>query len=396
MTSITDIKFAVHDKSKFRTIESPVTGPSPYWDKTTEGPSYIKPENRQKPLKSSGKLENQYSKSIELVTPLLGTRYSKDVKLTDILKDDDLIRDLAIEISRRGVVFFKQQEDLTVEQQKELINKLGLLAGKPPKNGLHIHPIAPAGGVLGSDGLIDPEVSFISNRIARLYSEQQSGNAANLWHTDITFEPVGTDYTSLRLVELPPTGGDTLWANGYALFEKLSPSFRDYLETLTGTYTQPGFNELAKAKDFQLYTEERGAPENVGDELKAIHPIVRTNPVTGWKSIFAVGAHFTKINEVNPIESNLIKEYIWNTLVQSHDIQLRHHWDKYDIAIWDNRSAYHAINPDINQLGDVFRSGIRTVGIAERPYFDPKSVLQSEGLKAEREASEPADKKEEN
>lgn len=392
MTGISNLEFAVFDAKKFPSQTNPQTGPSPYWDKPKEGPSYLEPESRQKPLKSSGKLNKTYSESAEELTPRLGTTYNQNVRLTDIIKDDDLLRDLAIQISQRGVVVFKKQDDLTVEQQKELVNKLGLLSGKPKNNGLHIHPTAPAGGVIGKDGLIDPEVSFISTRVYKNYTPiDRQLTTAYSWHSDITFEPVPADYSSLRLVELPASGGDTFWANGYALFEKLSPSLRDYFETLTGTYSQPKFNDFGQKENFKLYTQERGAPENVGEELKAIHPIVRTNPVTGWKSLFAVGGHFTQINELSLLESQLLKDFIWNTLVQSHDIQVRHKWDKYDIAIWDNRSTYHAINSDIRVLGKIERSGIRTVGIAERPYLDPNSITQSEGLQKLEEEEEQND-----
>lgn len=389
MTSVTNLDFAVFDETKFPTQKNPQTGPSPYWDKTTEGPSYIKPENRQKPLVASGELEKKYGKNSTALTPLLGTEYDESVNLTDILSNDQLLKDLALQISKRGVVVFKRQKDLTVEQQKELVNKLGIVSGKPKTSGLHIHPTAPAGGVVSKDGLIDPEVSFISSRVYKEYpQERKETSAAWNWHSDITFEPVGSDYTSLRLVELPETGGDTLWANGYALYEKLSPSLRKYVDTLTGTYSQELFGKFSEKAKFQLYSDERGAPENVGDELKAIHPIVRTNPVTGWKSLYAVGHHFTKINDITPIESQILKQYFFDTLIQSHDIHVRHKWDQYDIAIWDNRSAFHAINPDVHLLGIYTRTGIRTVSIGERAYFDPSSITQSEGLKKEKEEKE--------
>ncbi|VVT58006.1 uncharacterized protein SAPINGB_P005990 [Magnusiomyces paraingens] len=382
MSALDKLEFSVFNDNKFPKSKE-IKGPSPYWDKKTEGPSYIKPEDRQKPLVSSGKLDKGYSTEEVELTPLLGSTYNVNVRLVDLLKDDDLIRDLAIKISQRGVVVFKKQDDLTVEQQKELVQKLGILSGKPKENGLHIHPLAPSGGVVGENGLVDPEISFISSRFGNEYAkEQRDYPTAYNWHSDITFEPVPADYSSLRLVELPPTGGDTFWANGYALYEKLSPSLRAYFETLTGTYSQPRFNEFGKKKNFELYSDKRGAAENVGDELISTHPVVRTNPVTGWKSLFAIGNHFTKFNEVTPLESNLLKEYLWNTLAQSHDIQVRHKWDKYDIAIWDNRSTYHAINKDVLFYDDdLVRSGIRTVGIAERPYLDPNSTTQTEALK---------------
>ncbi|VVT49512.1 uncharacterized protein SAPINGB_P002306 [Magnusiomyces paraingens] len=377
MSSITNLEFIVRDQTKFPS-QTKIEGPSPFWDKYTEGPSYIKPEDRQKPLISSGKLDQKYSTFETDLSPLLGTTYTDEVNLTDILKDDELLKDLAIKISQRGVVVFKHQKDLTITQQKELIQKLGLLSGKPKGNGLHIHPTAPSAGIIGENGLVDPELSFISNRRQRPSNDDKT--AAWGWHSDITFEPVPADYSSLRIFELPPTGGDTLWANGYALYEKLSPSLRSYFDTLTGTYSQPRFKENAR-EEYNLYSEQRGAPENIGDDLKAIQPIVRTNPVTGWKTLFAVGHHFTKVNEVTPLESQALKQFIWDILAQSHDIQVRHKWDKYDIAIWDNRSTYHSATQDLSSLGDAYRSGVRTVGIAERPYLDPNSITQTEGLK---------------
>lgn len=387
MPSVENVKFVRFDQAKFPKHEV-IQGRSPFATSGSEGPSYIQPHDRQAPLKLSGALD-QYAEFKSDSTPLLGTEYSADVRLKDIVNDPAQLRDLAITISQRGVVFFRNQDDLTVEEQKRLVNELGLLSGKPKTSGLHIHPVSPSAGVVhGSNELIDPEVSFISSRVNLQRRQEetpaqrvQNHRSSELWHSDITFEPVPADYSSLKIVELPEngSGGDTLWANGYALLEKFSPSFRKYLETLTGTYAQPNFNKFGEKLNFKLYSQPRGAPENVGEELIAHHPIVRTNPVTGYKTLFALGAHFSKINEVSPIESALIKQFILDTLVNSHDIQVRFTWNKNDIAIWDNRSTYHSATNDYFNLSNE-REGIRTVGIAERPYLDPNSSYQSESV----------------
>ena len=80
---------------------------------------------------------------------------------------------------------------------------------------------------------------------------------------------------------------DTLWASGYELYDRISKPLQGFLETLTAHYAQPGFKETADTNGFKLYTEPRGAPENVGEVLEAVHPVVRTYPVTGWKSVSA-------------------------------------------------------------------------------------------------------------
>lgn len=185
------------------------------------------------PLKSSGSLDKFEQDD---VTPVIGTEFPK-VNLVELLNapnSDELIRDLAIKsilspplvsstlyqlltspVSERGVVFFRAQKELTTELQKTLINRLGELAGRPKENTLHIHPILnPDRGELGGN---DPEISTISSiQNKKIYADTEldastkksSSNA--VWHSDIAFEPVPADYTSLRLTQLPKTGGGML------------------------------------------------------------------------------------------------------------------------------------------------------------------------------------------
>ena len=244
------------------------------------------------PLKSSGSLDAHESIDI---TPVIGTEYPT-ANLVEWLQSpnaDTLLRDLAIKISERGVVFFRAQDNLTNDLQKVLIQRLGELTGKPSTSTLHIHPVLNSERELGGE---DPEISTISSVQHKKYyrkpsPEELSPKKQNTaqWHADISFEPVPADYTSLRLTQLPKTGGDTLWASGYEIYDRISEPYQKFLETLTATFAQQGFNDVAKRSGFELYDKPRGAPENVGSELKAIHPVVRTNPVTGWKSIFPVG-----------------------------------------------------------------------------------------------------------
>lgn len=381
MPATTKLEFARFDESKFRKHKF-IPGPSPYAETSTKGPSYVEPSQRAAPLKNTGEFTAKYGQFESDLSPLLGREYTSEVRLTDVIKDEALLRDLATTISRRGVVVFRGQDDLSIEDQKKFVQGLGLASGKPKDNGLHIHPVSPAGGVIGADGLIDPEVFFVSSRLTRRYPKgtrtDNEHRAGSTWHTDISFEPAPADYSTLKIVEQPATGGDTLFANGYALLEKFSPSLRGYLETLTATYTQDSFKDFGASNDFKLYTERRGAPENTGEETRAIHPLVRTNPVTGWKSLFGVGVHFKKINELSSIESDLLKQFFWDTLVSSHDIQVRVKWGTNDLIVWDNRSTFHTATPDFLEFSE--REGVRTVSIAERPYFDPASILQSEEL----------------
>ena len=73
-------------------------------------------------------------------------------------------------------------------------------------------------------------------------------------------------------------------------------------------------------------------------------------------------------------------------IVENHDLQVRHRWaNRNDVAIWDNRSVYHAATPDYEGLGE--RLGKRAVSIGERPYLDPQSKSRREALQESLEAN---------
>jgi alpha-ketoglutarate-dependent taurine dioxygenase len=299
----------------------------------------------------------------------------------------------------------------------ELADRLGKLTGKPSSSGLHIHPISNFGREQRGD---DYEINIISS-VGRkvLYTGEFGEKKQNIkenWHSDINFEPIPSDYAILRLTELPGTGGgknytvfekflelkitlflfashlefydltswhehlDTLWASGYELYDRLSTPYQRFLDGLTATFAQPKFGVAAKKASFEIYSAPRGCPENVGDELRAVHPVVRTNPVTGWKSIFAFGHHTEKINDLTVLESSKLMEWFLDLVVGNHDMQVRHRWQNAnDVAIWDNRSVYHAATPDFEGLGE--RVGHRTVSLGEKPYFDPQSTSRREALR---------------
>ena len=171
---------------------------------------------------------------------------------------------------------------------------------------------------------------------------------------------------------------DTLWASGYELYDRLSKPYQEFFDKLTATYAQPDFGAAAKENNFELYSKPRGAPENVGTELVAQHPVIRTNPVTGWKSVFAVGHHVSRINELTEEESKRNLDWFLE-LILDHSLQVRHRWQNVnDLAIWDNRSVYHTATYDYEGLGS--RTGQRVVSLGEKPYFDPKSKSRRDAL----------------
>ena len=119
---------------------------------------------------------------------------------------------------------------------------------------------------------------------------------------------------------------DTLWASACEVYNRISAPYQRFLESLTATYRQPRYRQTALEKGFDIYEGPRGAPENIGTHLRTEHPVVRTNPVTGWKSLYAVGNHVDCINELTAPESKALIDWFFRLIVDHHDVQVRYRW----------------------------------------------------------------------
>ncbi|KAI0854315.1 taurine catabolism dioxygenase [Daldinia vernicosa] len=333
------------------------------------------------PLKYSGSLDSYEQFD---VTKVIGREFS-NLQLSEILHDDTKIRDLAILVSERGVVFFRNQ-DINIDDQKLLGDRLGQLTGKPETSKLHRHALSNSkrGIPIDENGRLDDEVSIISSEQNRKfykdrYTAFSKKIASHGWHADITFENIPSDYAILKIIQPPEdVGGDTLWASGYEAYDRLSPPIQKLAESLTVTHNQPGFVKVQNDFGEELIDQNRGSPENNGLDFRAEHPLIRTNPVTGWKSLFGAGGQVENgwINGVTERESEILKDYFLQLIVENHDLQVRFRWNKNDLAIWDNRSVFHTATNDY--VGK--RQGNRVVSIGEKPYFDPNSKSRREAL----------------
>jgi len=272
-----------------------------------------------------------------------------------------------------------------------LVHRLGQLTGKPDTSGIHIHPFQngsykTAMNELG-DTNSDDGVSVISSELrqrttaAGNVSLLTQKHASSGWHSDICYENIPADYTIMKMYTIPPSGGDTLFASGYEIYDRMSKPWRQFLEGLTATFAQRNpsspafFKSSLLDRDFTLYVGERGSPENVGPSLEACHPVVRTNHMTGWKSVFAIGHHVMRINNVTERESAITIEYLRELLIQNHDLQVRYKWRKDDVAVFDNRCTFHAATFDVS---DGRRIATRVSSIGEKPFLDLKSTSRRE------------------
>ena len=132
-----------------------------------------------------------------------------------------------------------------------------------------------------------------------------------------------------------------MWASGYDIFDRFSRPYQKFLEGLTATFVGDGFIRAANEGRATLYKEPRGSPENIGGGLSVVHPIVRTNPVTGWKSVYAIGTFPKFINELHADESEDLLKKFREAITSNHDLQVRFKWrNENDIGKFDNRSKH--------------------------------------------------------
>jgi taurine dioxygenase len=169
-----------------------------------------------------------------------------------------------------------------------------------------------------------------------------------------------TKYTILRCQIMPKTGGDTLWADMEAAYEGLSGTFKKTLEGLRAIHDFQNFRVLFKNTD-----EDRARLRRM-EELfpNPSHPVVRTHPVTGRKSIY-VNPQFTlRIEGLAPAESRAILDVLF-ARAQVPEYQFRLRWTPGMIVFWDNRSTQHYA---ANDYYPERRRMERTAVVGDVPY----------------------------
>ena len=166
--------------------------------------------------------------------------------------------------------------------------------------------------------------------------EHETVNFGGIWHSDTSYLEVPPMASMLLARELPPWGGDTLFANMYLAYETLSQGLKRTLEGLRAV------NSSARA-DVTRTREDRIKSDGGGGEKKqfnAEHPVVRTHPETGRKALYINVAHSARFVGWSEEESRPLLEYLFRHQVRP-EFTCRFAWQPGSIALWDNRCAQH-------------------------------------------------------
>jgi taurine dioxygenase len=233
------------------------------------------------------------------------------VNLRDL--SDGQVREIRAAWLEHLVVFFRDQE-LSSEQYMAFARRIG----RPIE-----YPFVK--GIAGFPEIIE---------VKKL--EHEKVNFGGVWHSDTAYLEVPPMASMLLAREVPPHGGDTLFANMYLAYEALSPGMKSLLENLVAV------NSSAKA-DVTRTREDRlksDARDGVGKDLVAEHPVVRTHPETGRKALYVNFAHTMRFRDMTEQESAPILEYLFRHQIRP-EFTCRFAWQAGSLALWDNRCAQH-------------------------------------------------------
>ena len=191
-----------------------------------------------------------------------------------------------------------------------------------------------------SDILPYPLVSGLPDHpdiVAVLKREEERVNFGGIWHSDTTYlerPPMGS---MLLAKELPPHGGDTIWSNMMMAYETLSGGMKTALEGLIAINSAKKGSAAATREDSR---KDGGARDDSGLATTAEHPVVRTHPSTGKKSLYVNFGHTTHFKGMTEPESAPILEYLFKHQIRP-EFTCQLHWEIGTLAFWDNRITQH-------------------------------------------------------
>ena len=249
----------------------------------------------------------------------------------------DQVAVISAALVEHKVVFFREQ-NISQAQHIAFAANFGALEVHPFTKNLPDHP-----------------------EIIRLHNDESTPPGATaLWHSDVTWRQEPSLGSILLCRTCPPNGGDTLFANMELAYENLDDKTREEIDDLVAIHDFAGFREGMFKRGA---SEEEIAAFNQKYPI-AKHPVVRTHPVSGRKSIYVNRAFTIGIEGMADTEAQALLNRLYLAAWRP-DVQCRFIWQQGSVAFWDNRAAQHYA------VADYFphtRTMERVTIVGEKPY----------------------------
>lgn len=218
--------------------------------------------------------------------------------------DDALFDALHEAFLKHHIICVRGQSAMTEADQLAFSERWGRIS---------IHPYVPS--IEGYPGLM------------RIYDPNP---VTQTWHSDTTHAAKPPAITVLLARTIPPYGGDTMWSNVSRVYEELSPGLRATLDGLKAVHQG---TELAASAGLD------------SEAVRTVHPVIRTHPETGKRSLYVNGNYTTSFDGWTPEDSAPLLEYLY-AQVGRPEYVYRHKWQVGDLVMWDNRCTQHAVVGD--------------------------------------------------
>ena len=213
------------------------------------------------------------------------------------------------------VIVLRGQHGLSPDQQKDFARRFGTL---------NIHPY-----VKGMDD--HPELMEI------IKEPDEKTNFGGGWHSDMSFLEEPALGSVLHAIDVPPYGGDTLFADQQAAYDRLSDGLKATLQGMTAIHTA---SKEYGADGYSAAVRQSMDAKAAPDAPEYEHPVIRTHPETGRKGLFINPAFTLRFAGWSRKESRPLLNYLFD-LSREERNTCRVRWQEGDVTMWDNRCVWH-------------------------------------------------------
>lgn len=258
--------------------------------------------------------------AIKPVTPHFGAEIS-GINLRDA--SDATIDALRDAFTQHAVLFFPDQH-LSPDDLLHVTGRFGEILRVPYVQGMASHPDVIA--------------------VLKEADEKRISTFGGTWHSDFSFLPEPPDATLLQASELPPVGGDTIWADQYLAYESLSVGMQRLLDPLMAIHTGWPHGTMGPGPDAAVSRSIKMVRGDASADKEVLHPVVRVHPVTGRKALFVNPVYTQRFADMSVAESKPLLDFL-NQHCTRPEFQCRLRWRDGMLVMWDNRATLHlAVN----------------------------------------------------
>ncbi len=262
--------------------------------------------------------------------------------------DEAALAGVRAALAAHKVLAFRDQE-LTPAQQIALTERLGGALRLPFIEPLPEHPEIIA--------------------VLKQAEERDIATFGGTWHSDFTFLAAPPSYTLLYALDLPPKGGDTIWADMAQAYATLSDGMKGLLRDLRAIHGGLPHGTRGPPSGLRVSTSVKMARNDPAADAEVVHPVVRRHPDTGAAALYVNPVYVARFEDMTEAESRPLLDTL-QTQATRPEMTCRLAWSPGTLAIWDNRCTQHlAVNDYDGYRRLLHRTTV--VGECPVPWFSP-------------------------